>query len=109
LVGVVLCVLGGADAIVEVGPVLVVVPLPAAPEPDDVLDDDDPVAGEGDTIDAVDGEPDEGVVVVETDVVVVDDACVWDAGLELSFGTPLAKGSRAIRASTTFAGSADRV
>lgn len=95
---------------VEVGvPPVVPVPEPELVEGvlDDVLEDDDPpVVGEGETID--------GVVVLEDVVVVVpdepaDDALAEGAGLLLSFGTPLAKGSRAIRASTTLAGSVDDV
>ena len=92
-------------------------PLPASVEPaDDALEDDEPeVAGEGDTIETGAVElDDDGVVDVDADAVVLveeDEPLedVADAGLELSFGTPLANGSRAMRASTTFTGSAEAV
>jgi hypothetical protein len=67
------------------------------------------VAGEGDTIETGSVEPaEDGVVVVDDVVEVVGAALVdelGDEGLDFSFGTPLAKGSRAMRASTTLTGS----
>jgi hypothetical protein len=65
---------------------------------------------------AGDGETMEGLVVVAEAVVVGladeavgDDGRVWAAGCELSLGTAPAKGLRAMRARTTFAGSFDGV
>lgn len=104
--------LGDVEAIVEVGVVLVVAALPEPVEPvEEVLDDDElVVAGEGDTIEAGVVELDEdGVVEADDDVPApVADAPADDvdeAGPELSLDTPLANGSRAMRASTTFTGS----
>ena len=96
-------VLGGAEAIVEVGVllagVLVLGPV-ELPEDAELLEAVELVeAGEGDTID--------GVVVLE-DVVAVEgavgDELVAAVGFGLSLGTPLANGLRAIRASSTLAG-----
>jgi hypothetical protein len=102
---------GDTDATVEVGALLVgvvalLVPFvvePLALEPPVEL----PPEGAGETIDT--GEEAEEPLVVEEEVEeLLDDVLLLaDAGLELSFGTPLANGSRAIRASTTFAGSLD--
>lgn len=111
---------GDVDAIVEVGATVVA---ELVLEPVELLDDvpvddvpeDEEVAGDGDTIAT-------GVVEVEDDGVEVDALAVVlfdeeddepfdeldELGLELSFGTPLANGSRAIRASTTLGGSVDR-
>jgi hypothetical protein len=67
-------VLGGADAIVEVGFVPVVVPLPAPVEGDEGLEDDEPVAGEGETMDAFDVEPEaDAELALEADADVVED------------------------------------
>jgi hypothetical protein len=70
------------------------------------------VAGEGDTIETGSVEPEDDGVVVEDDVVELVDAELLDEldelddeGLDFSFGTALAKGSRAMRASTTLTGS----
>ncbi len=100
------------DAIVDVGAVLVVVALPELAEPADVLEDDEPVAaGDGETMDTGAVELDDGVVVdpAEDALAAVDDDDaaddLFEAGLGLSFATPLANGSRAIRASTTLTGS----
>ena len=72
--------------------------------------------GVGETIDGGEVEPDDDGVVVLVAVVAVEEEDedeelldFVDAGLELSFGTPLANGSRAIRASTTLTGSAEAV
>lgn len=78
-------------------------------EPEEVV-----AIGVGETIDAVDVDPEDGSVVVPVGVVAVDEEDdelldVEDAGLELSLATPLANGSRAIRASTTFTGSVEAV
>jgi hypothetical protein len=96
--------------------VAAVVPLPRPVEAgDDALEDDEPVvAGEGDTIETGAVELDDGVVDVDADAVVLvedDDPLedLADAGLELSFATPLANGLRAMRASATFTGSAEAV
>jgi len=81
---------------------------------DAVADDGElPVAGDGDTIETVLVELDDvgaRAVTVELDDVVVgeDDPEAGGAGLELSLGTALANGLRAMRASTTLAGSPDR-
>jgi hypothetical protein len=107
------CVSGEVDAIVEVGGVLVVVELPEPVEPaDDALEVEEPVlAGEGDTIEAGAVELDDDGVADAVALVEDDDPLggVADAGLGLSFDTPLANGLRAMRASTTFTGSADGV
>jgi hypothetical protein len=97
-----LSVSGRVDAIVEVGRVLAADPLAPVDVADEALE-----AGAGETIDT-------GVVELEGDEVVdagVDasaageDDDLAEAGLELSLGTPLANGSRAMRASTTLTGS----
>jgi hypothetical protein len=81
---------------------------PEEPEDEGVL-----ATGVGETIDGVDEPADDGVVVLVAVVAVEEDGeellGLEDAGLELSFGTPLANGSRAIRASTTLTGSAEAV
>lgn len=84
----------------------------AALEPVEVVeaaDEEVVVAGDGDTIETGSVELEDDGVVVEDDVVDVVDAELLDEladeGLDLSFGTPLAKGSRAMRASTTLTGS----
>jgi hypothetical protein len=109
---------GDVEAIVEVGAVATVVPLPEPVEAADVPGDDDPpVAAEGDgnTIDtgAVELDDDDVVDPAAGDFAAVDDGDPADglaeAGLELSLGTPLANGLRAIRASTTLTGSAGGV
>jgi hypothetical protein len=88
-------VLGGVAVLLEVVDVVEAV---EELEPCEVL-----VSGEGDTIDTVEV----GAVVVEDEVVVVEeDPDDGGAGLDLSWGTALAKGLRAMRASTTFVGSA---
>lgn len=109
--------LGGVEAIVEVGVALPVELLLDPVEPvDDVLEDEEPVlAGAGDTIETgaveleddavVDVDPEAAVLLEDDDDEPLDDAA--GAGFELSLGTPLANGSRAIRASTTLAGSFD--
>jgi hypothetical protein len=109
-------VLGDVEAIVEVGVVLVVAALAEPVEPvEDVLEDDEPLmAGDGDTIDtgAVELDDDEVVDPDEEVLAAVDDDDpaddVAEAGLVLSLGTPLANGLRAMRASTTLAGSLER-
>jgi hypothetical protein len=56
--------------------VLVVVPLPDPAEGDEVLADDDPVAGDGDTIDAFGVEPEDVVpapLALEADTAVGED------------------------------------
>jgi hypothetical protein len=74
---------------------------------DELLEEELLVSGDGETIATVDVELDEEVAEVEADAVVVEDAgFFWVAGLELSFGTPPANGSRTMRASTTLTGSA---
>jgi hypothetical protein len=109
-------VLGEVEAIVEVGVVLAVELLLDPVEPvDDVLEDEEPVpAGEGDTIETGVVElADDGAVDVDAEAVLLEDVDddplddVAAVGFELSLGTPLANGSRAIRASTTLAGSLD--
>jgi hypothetical protein len=108
--GAVDCLLGEADAIVDVG-VVRVIDAPARPddvEPVDGLEDVDPLgavepfeAGAGDTMATV--EVDGGDVVADVDVVEDDepDDEDEDAGVELSLGTALANGLRAMRASST--------
>lgn len=89
---------------------LVGVPLSEPVDPaEGVLEDDDPpAAGEGVTIDGVVEVVD--VVVAGEDVLELADAAgLVEAGLDLSFGTPLANGSRAILASTTLTGSVEAV
>jgi hypothetical protein len=113
LAGFVSCVSGDADAIVEVG--AAPAPEPVEPVDDAPEDDESVVAGDGDTIETGAVELDgDGVVEVDADPVVLledddplEDAA--DAGLEVSFGTPVANGLRAMRASTTFTGSAEAV
>jgi hypothetical protein len=102
-------VLGGTDAVVEVGVLGLVAAVDAAGV-EEFVEEEVVVAGAGETIATVDVEldddPDEDggdPAAVEAD----DDAGLEDAGLELNLGTPLANGSRAIRARTTFTGSAD--
>lgn len=88
----------------------VAVPLPEPVDPaEDVLEDGDPpAAGEGVTIDGVVAVVDV-VEVGEDELELADVADFEDEGLELSFGTPLANGSRAILASTTLTGSVEAV
>jgi hypothetical protein len=78
---------------------------------EELLDEEPLEAGAGETIATVDVEldddPDEDGV--EAAVVDAGEDAVLDAGLELSLGTPLANGLRAILASTTLTGSADAV
>ena len=113
LAGFVSCLSGDVDAIVEVGAVPASEPVEPA---DDALEGEEAVmAGEGDTMETGAVElDDDGVVDVDADAVVLvdDDDPLEDVagpGLGLSLGTPLANGSRAMRASTTFTGSADGV
>lgn len=79
----------------------------------ELLEEPEVVAiGVGETIDGVEVAPDDDGVVVLAAVVAVEEDDeelleVVGAGLELSFATPLANGSRAIRASTTLTGSAE--
>jgi hypothetical protein len=104
-------VVGGTDAIVEVGVVGVVVGVEAGGV-EELLEDEPLVAGAGETIATVDVEPDDepdGDDVAAAVVDVDEDAVLADAGLELSLGTALANGSRAILASTTLTGSGDAV
>jgi hypothetical protein len=98
---------------VDVGVVLVGVPVPAPVDPaEDVPEDDDPpVAGEGVTIDGVVALVDVVEVVLELEDVLapVAGAGFAEAGLELSLGTAPANGSRAILANTTLTGSVEDV
>ena len=103
-------VLGGTDAIVEVGVALVVEVVPAVPAPPDTVELPValPVVGAGDTIETV-LEPDVALP-VDAEVEAPEDAPVAAAvepGFVLSFGTLAANGSRAIRASTTLDGASD--
>jgi hypothetical protein len=97
--------IGDTEATVEVGPVLVGVVLPA-PLVGELLalPVELPPAGVGDTMATVEV-GDEVVAVVELVEDDVLDEDVEGDGVELSFGTPLANGLRAIRANTTLAGS----
>ncbi|MGZ4170410.1 MAG: hypothetical protein ACXVRN_03505 [Solirubrobacteraceae bacterium] len=102
-------VLGDVEAIVDVGVVLVgVVAGLAAVDVCDVVEDWlVGVLGAGDTIATVEVALDEDGVALDALVVddVDDEPDDDDAGLELSFGTALANGLRAMRASTILAGS----
>jgi hypothetical protein len=109
---------GEVEAIVDVGAadevdVLGAVAVVDGVEPLELVPDDEgpPVSGEGETIATVDAEVEGDAVaeVAEDPVALDDEDCFWDTGLELSFGTPLANGSRAIRARTTLTGSAEGV
>jgi hypothetical protein len=106
LAGFVACLSGDVEAIVEVGAV-------PASEPVEPVDDaregeEAEMAGEGDTIEtgAVELDDADAVVLVADDDPLED---VAGAGLGLSLCTPLANGLRAMRASTTFTGSAEGV
>jgi hypothetical protein len=107
------CVAGGVEAIVDVGalPAVGVLAVPDELDPVEGLVDVDPLEdveppedveplddGAGDTIATVEVDGDDVVAVVED---VEDDDGVVDAGLVFSFGTALANGLRAMRASTT--------
>jgi hypothetical protein len=92
LAGFVSCVLGDVEAIVEVGAELVVAPLLVSVGPvEDALEDDEPPAGDGDTIDTGALELDEeGVADPDEEALdVLDDDDPGDevagAGVELSF------------------------
>ena len=114
LAGFVACVVGDVEAIVEVGAGGAAVPPLVSGEPaEDALGDDEPLAGDGDTIDTgvleLDDEavadPDEEALDALDDDDAADDFA--GAGFELSLWTPLAKGLRAMRARTTLTGTLD--
>lgn len=100
--------LGDVEAIVEVGGVPAAEPPPLAlvEAVEDALEIGEPLAGDGDTIDAGAVVLDEDEAVDDEDVLASadDDGRVDEVGLELSLCTPLANGSRAIRASSTLTG-----
>jgi hypothetical protein len=104
------CVAGAVEAIVDVGalPAVGVLAVPDELDPVEGLVDVDPLEdvvpledGAGDTIATVEVDGDDVVAVVEVVEVVEDDDGVAGAGLVFSFGTALANGLRAMRASTT--------
>src|ERR1700729_2934505 len=100
-VGLSVRVLGEAEAIVEVGVLLE--GGVSALDPVE-LPEDTGVLGDGELVEAGAGDTIAGAAGGEDVVAVVDDELVAVDGLELSLGTPLANGLRAIRARRTLAG-----